>query len=182
MHKCMHEVGAHSRALVPHSLASNKLASATGYVKMSKVQGCKVQRWKRKLLQAKQRSCLRKLTSGEVAFERLTLEEIYSGSCLEEAQEVYFAAGAKVTYEGREMTVSMAPDSNGDMKMIDFSGIMALTACLPECRSLTSLKCAAAAPKCSLSYQRSLTLLSIHPRSRMLAVLPCNNTTLVRKK
>eukprot|EP00964_Phaeocystis_antarctica_P150146 scaffold117511_cov66-Phaeocystis_antarctica.AAC.5 len=39
----------------------------------------------------------------------------------------------------------MAPDSDGDIKMIDRSGVMALAACLPECRSLTSLKCAAAA-------------------------------------
>eukprot|EP00964_Phaeocystis_antarctica_P039982 scaffold22842_cov65-Phaeocystis_antarctica.AAC.1 len=30
-----------------------------------------------------------------------------------------FEVGAKVTYEGREMTVSMAPDSDGDIKMID---------------------------------------------------------------
>ena len=97
MHTCMHEVGTHSHALVPHSIASNELASETDFVKKSKVQG---------------RS---------------------------------FAVGAKVTYEGREMTVSMAPKRNGDMKMIDLSGVMALTACLLECRSLTSLKCAAAA-------------------------------------
>ena len=57
----------------------------------------------------------------------------------------FFEVGAKVTYEGREMTVSMAPDSDGDIKMIDHSGVMALAACLPECRNLTSLKCAAAA-------------------------------------
>ena len=95
----MHEVGTHSHALVPHSLASNELARSTGYVKKSKVQGPS------------------------------------------------FAVGAKVTYEGREMTVSMAPDGNGYIKMIDFSGVMALTACLPECRSLTSLKCAAAPPR-----------------------------------
>ena len=48
-----------------------------------------------------------------------------------------------MTYEGREMTVSMAPDSDGDIKMIDLSGFMALAASLPECKSLTSLKCAA---------------------------------------
>ena len=62
-----------------------------------------------------------------------------------EVQGSSFEVGAKVTYEGREMTVSMAPDSDGDIKMIDLSGVMALAACLPECRSLTSLKCAAAA-------------------------------------
>ena len=69
-----------------------------------------------------------------------------------------FEVGAKVTYEGREMTVSMAPDSDGDIKMYDLSGVMALAACLPECRSLTSLKCAAAAPA-DCSCQRPLTLL-----------------------
>ena len=56
-----------------------------------------------------------------------------------------FEVGAKVTYEGREMTVSQAPrpDSDGDIKMIDLSGFMALAASLPEC-GLTSLECAAA--------------------------------------
>ena len=54
-----------------------------------------------------------------------------------------FEVGAKVTYEGREMTVSKAPDRDGDIKMIDLSGFMALAASLPEC-GLTSLKCAAA--------------------------------------
>ena len=75
-----------------------------------------------------------------------------------EVQGSSFEVGAKVTYEGRETTVSMAPDSDGDMKMYDLSGVMALAACLPECRSLTSLKCAAAAPT-DCSYQRPLTLL-----------------------
>ena len=74
-----------------------------------------------------------------------------------EVQGSSFEVGAKVTYEGREMTVSMAPDSDGEMKMIDLSGVMALAACLPEC-GLTSLKCAAATPKCLLSCQRPLTL------------------------
>ena len=63
-----------------------------------------------------------------------------------------FEVGAKVTYEGRNMTVSQAPDSDGDMKMIDLSGFMALAASLPEC-GLTSLECAAA-PKCSPLCQR----------------------------
>ena len=57
-----------------------------------------------------------------------------------------FEVGAKVVYEGREMTVSMAPDRDGDIKMVDPSGIMALAASLPECKSLTSLKCAATCP------------------------------------
>ena len=73
-----------------------------------------------------------------------------------------FEVGAKVTYEGREMTVIKEPDSDGEMKMVDLSGFMALAACLPECRSLTSLKCAAATPKCLLSCQRPLTRLLCH--------------------
>ena len=63
-----------------------------------------------------------------------------------------FEVGAKVTYEGREMTVSQAPDSDGDIELIDLSGFMALAASLPEC-GLTSLECAAA-PKCSPFCQR----------------------------
>ena len=74
-----------------------------------------------------------------------------------EVQGSSFEVGAKVTYEGREMTVSMAPDSDGEMKMIDLSGFIVFAACLPEC-GLTSLKCAAATPKCLLSCQRPLTL------------------------
>ena len=69
-----------------------------------------------------------------------------------------FEVGAKVTYEGREMTVSQAPDSDGDIKLMDFSGVMALAASLPQC-GLTSLECAAA-PKRSPFCQRPLTLLS----------------------
>ena len=80
-----------------------------------------------------------------------------------EVQGSSFEVGAKVTYEGREMMVSMAPDSDGEMKMYGFSGVTALAACLPDCRSLTSLKCAAAAPKCLLSYQRPLTRACSHP-------------------
>ena len=56
------------------------------------------------------------------------------------------------------MTVSQAPDSDGDMKMIDLSGVLALAVSLPEC-GLTSLECAAA-PKCSPLCQRPLTLLT----------------------
>ena len=80
-----------------------------------------------------------------------------------EVQGSSFEVGAKVTYEGREMTVSKAPDSDGDIKMIDLSGFMALAASLPEC-GLTSLECAA--PKRLPLCQRPLTrLLSYHPRS-----------------
>ena len=57
-----------------------------------------------------------------------------------------FEVGAKVTYEGREMTVSKARDSDRDIKMVDMSGVFALAAALPEAKSLRSLTCAAASP------------------------------------
>ena len=59
-----------------------------------------------------------------------------------EVQGSSFEVGAKVTYQGREMTVSKAPDSDGDIKMFDPSGLIALAASLPTCKSLRSLKCA----------------------------------------
>ena len=51
-----------------------------------------------------------------------------------------FELGAKVTYEGREMTVTMAPDSDGDIKLLEMSGTFALAMSLPECKNLTSLR------------------------------------------
>ena len=57
-----------------------------------------------------------------------------------------FEIGAKMTYEGREMTVSKAPNHVGDIKMVNMSGVFALAAALPEAKSLRSLKCAAASP------------------------------------
>ena len=57
-----------------------------------------------------------------------------------------FEIGAKVTYEGREMTVSKAPDRHGHIKMVDMSGVFALAAALPEAKSLRSLECARAPP------------------------------------
>ena len=57
-----------------------------------------------------------------------------------------FDVGAKVTYEGREMTVSKAPDSDGKIKMVDLSGFLAFAASLPACKSLNSLKCASSTP------------------------------------
>ena len=76
-----------------------------------------------------------------------------------EVQGSSFEVGAKVTYEGREMTVSKVY-SDGDIKMFDLSGSMALAASLPEC-SLTSLKCAAAQD--TLLRQRPLTLTACVP-------------------
>ena len=56
-----------------------------------------------------------------------------------------FEVGAKVMYEGREMTVSKA-DVKDFFKMLDLSAVLAIASCLPECKSLTSLKCAAFTP------------------------------------
>ena len=63
-----------------------------------------------------------------------------------EVQGSSFEVGAKVTYQGREMTVSKAPDVSGDIKMVDMSGVFALAAALPEAKSLSSLRCARAPP------------------------------------
>ena len=48
--------------------------------------------------------------------------------------------GAKVIYQGREMVVSQGVDSDGDLKMIDPSGLAALAESLKMNKSLTSLK------------------------------------------
>ena len=61
-------------------------------------------------------------------------------------QGASFEVGAKVTYEGREMTVSRAPDKYGFMWMVEMSGVFALAAALPEAKSLRSIKCARAPP------------------------------------
>ena len=62
-----------------------------------------------------------------------------------------FEVGAKVTYEGREMTVSQTPDrterDGDDIRMDDMSGFFALAAALPEAKSLRSIKCARAPPR-----------------------------------
>ena len=64
-----------------------------------------------------------------------------------EVQGSSFEVGAEVTYEGREMMVRQAPDSDGGITMIDLSGFMDFVASLPEC-GLTSLECAAAPSVC----------------------------------
>ena len=53
--------------------------------------------------------------------------------------------GAKVMYQGREMIVSMGVDSDGELKMVDLSGVIALADALKANAALTSLKCAALA-------------------------------------
>ena len=77
------------------SLQSNNLASETGYVNATEVQG--------------------------------------------ESKEV----GAKVIYQGREMTVSKGIDNDGGLKMADFSGVIAFTEMLKGNNTLTDVKYAA---------------------------------------
>ena len=48
--------------------------------------------------------------------------------------------GAKVIYQGREMVVSKGVDSDGDLQMIDLSGLAALAGSLKMNKILTSLK------------------------------------------
>jgi len=50
-----------------------------------------------------------------------------------------FHVGDKVLYEGREMVVSMGKDSDGDIKMIDMSGVKALADGLAVNAELTAL-------------------------------------------
>ena len=75
---------------------------------------------------------------GSLANNHLTVETGYVKKS--EVQGSSFEIDAKVTYQGREMTVSMAPDSYGNIQMLDMSGVLALVASLPECKTLTSLK------------------------------------------
>ena len=48
--------------------------------------------------------------------------------------------GAKVIYQGREMTVSKGIDSDGDLKMVDFSGVVAFAEMLKSNSTLTDVK------------------------------------------
>ena len=59
-----------------------------------------------------------------------------------EVQGESFDVGAKVTYRGRQLTVSQAPDRDGEIKMFDISAISALCDALPRMTALTELKCA----------------------------------------
>ena len=78
------------------SLQSNNLASETGYVKATEVQGA--------------------------------------------SKEV----GAKVIYQGREMTVSKGIDNDGELKMADYSGVIAFAEMLKSNSTLTDVKYATA--------------------------------------
>ena len=50
--------------------------------------------------------------------------------------------GAKVSYQGREMVVSKGIDSEGELKMRDFSGVTALAEALKLNKVLSSIRCA----------------------------------------
>ena len=51
-----------------------------------------------------------------------------------------YEVGAKVTYEGREMIVNQAPDGDGEIRMLDYSGLWAICAVLPVMKELKELK------------------------------------------
>jgi hypothetical protein len=53
-----------------------------------------------------------------------------------------FEIGAKVMYQGRKMIVTMAPDSDGYIKMkpLDLSGILALAEAVKANKTLQSIK------------------------------------------
>ena len=51
--------------------------------------------------------------------------------------------GAKVIYQGREMTVSQGVDNDGELFMTDFSGVVAIAEALQSNSLLTDIKCVA---------------------------------------
>ena len=57
----------------------------------------------------------------------------------DEVQGNFFEVCAKLTHQGRSMTVSKAPDRDGEIKMVDMSGVIALAAALKESQ-ISSLK------------------------------------------
>ena len=57
-----------------------------------------------------------------------------------EVQDSSFNVGDQVTYQGREMTISMAENSDGDIRMRDLHGIKELTSAIAASGSLTSLE------------------------------------------
>ena len=73
-----------------------------------------------------------------------------------EVQGASKKVGSKVVYQGREMTVSVGVDSDGELKMVDLSGITALADALKTNAALTSLECAA--PRLFPNCQQPLTL------------------------
>ena len=59
--------------------------------------------------------------------------------------------GAKVIYQGREMTVSKGIDNDGELKLADFSGVIAIAEMLKTNSTLQTLKYAASHPVSLLS-------------------------------
>ena len=70
-----------------------------------------------------------------------------------------FNVGDKVVYKGREMVVSQGKDSDGDMKMVDMSGVKALADSLAANSSLTSVR---RTPGCQASLHTPLPLHATH--------------------
>ena len=75
------------------------------------------------------------LTSIDLSSNKLAGETSYVKAT--QVQGTSFEVGDKVTYEGREMTVSKGKDSDGEIKMIDLSGVRALADSLAVRGSLT---------------------------------------------
>ena len=80
------------------------------------------------------------LRSRSLASNQMVSETDYVNKSKVQAES--FEVGEKVMYEGYEMTVSQAPDRNGDIKMLDLYAIFALCDALPQMTALTALKCA----------------------------------------
>ena len=83
-----------------------------------------------------------------------------------EVQGVSKEVGAKVVYQGRKMIVRKGVDSDGELKMVDLSGVTALADALKANAALTSLECVA--PRLSPKCQQPLTLA---PRPRLQHLL-----------
>ena len=83
-----------------------------------------------------------------LAFSLFVLRSIASNNLVQEtgyvkASEVEGESkevGAKVMYQGREMTVSKGVDRDGDLKMIDLSGVFAFAEMIKSNTVLRDLK------------------------------------------
>ena len=85
-----------------------------------------------------------------------------------------FEIGANVMYEGRQMTVSKAPDRDGDIRMNNISAVFALCDALPQMKALMDLKCAAMCRHAFLPAHRPypLSIFGIaHTRSHLWTAL-----------
>ena len=78
------------------------------------------------------------LTSLNLASNNLVSETGYIK--VTKVQGTSFNVGDKVIYGGREMTVSRGKDNDGDIKMIDLSGVIALADALRISASLTEVR------------------------------------------